>query len=61
MTEKDIALALAKAHLDTLLTDYVVIGSNKDGQIEDFFNCQSKEALSNLYNLFLDKTEDKIF
>jgi hypothetical protein len=61
LTEKDIALVLAKAHLDTLLTDYVVVGLNENGQIEDFFNCQSKEVLNNLYNLFLDKTEDKIF
>ncbi len=60
MTEKDIALALAKAHLEEMLTDFVVIGLNKSGQIEDFFNCRSKEILQKLYELFLEKTEEKL-
>lgn len=63
MTEKDIALALAKAHLDTLLTDYIVVGINRNIEpvvVEDFFHCESKERLKQIYELFLESVEDKL-
>lgn len=63
INSKLVAIELAKAHLETFLTDYVVIGFNRNKEpleVEDYFNCGSAEVLTKLFELFTSKTEEKI-
>jgi hypothetical protein len=57
------ALICAKEHLNTLITDYVIIGidrNNLDKPIFQEYNTSSKELLEKLYELFIKGIEQKI-
>jgi hypothetical protein len=61
---KTFALICAKEHLNTLATDYVIIGfdrNNLDAPIFQEYNTDSKEILEKLYELFIKSIELKIF
>lgn len=63
INDKSVALELAKAHIETILTDYVIIGFDRRKEplvMEDYFNCGSAEVLSKLLEMFIAKTEEKI-
>lgn len=58
------ALICAKEHLNTLITDYVIIGfdrNNLDKPIFQEYSTTSKEILEKLYELFIQSIENKIF
>lgn len=57
------ALICAKEHLLTLVTDFVIIGfdrNNLDKPIFQEYNTDSKEILEKLYELFNKSIENKI-
>jgi hypothetical protein len=57
------ALICAKEHLDTLITDYVIIGfdrNNLDKPLFEEYSTTSKEILEKLYELFIKSIESKI-
>lgn len=58
------ALICAKEHLNTLITDYVIIGidrNNLDKPVFQEYNTASQEMLTKLYELFLRSVEQQIF
>ena len=57
------ALICAKEHLNTLITDYVIIGidrNNLDKPVFQEYNTTSQEMLTKLYELFIRSIESKI-
>ena len=51
--KKKIAIALAKCHLDTVMSDYVVFGFNRYQEpidLQEEINVLTKEALVELYS-----------
>lgn len=57
------ALICAKEHLSTLITDFVIIGfdrNNLDKPIFQEYSTTSKEILEKLYELFIQSIENKI-
>ncbi len=60
--EEKFAITLAKAHLDTEMTDYVILGFNRRAEpieLIEYYNVGSEEALGKLYELFLERAEPK--
>lgn len=58
------ALICAKEHLNTLITDYVIIGidrNNLDKPVFQEYNTTSQEMLTKLYELFIRSVEQQIF
>lgn len=58
------ALICAKEHLSTLVTDFVIIGfdrNNLDKPIFQEYHTTSKEMLEKLYELFIKSIEQKIY
>ena len=54
-------ITLARAHLETELTDYIILGFNRTHEpivLQEFSNVGSKEALATLYEKFLERTEN---
>jgi len=61
--KEPIAATLGKAHFDTIMTDYVVLGfdrSKEPIELQEFYNVGSIEALEKIYELFLIRTEQKV-
>jgi hypothetical protein len=57
------ALICAKEHLNTLITDFVIIGfdrNNLDKPIFQEYSTTSKEILEKLYELFIQSIEQRI-
>lgn len=60
--KEEFAITLAKAHLDTEMTDYVIMGFNRNEdpiKLIEYYNVGSIEALEKIYNLFLVRTEQQ--
>ncbi len=54
-------ITLAKAHLETEMTDYVIFGFNRNAEkieLIEYYNTGSLEALAKLYDLFCDRNEE---
>lgn len=61
--KESFAVTLGKAHLDTLMTDYVILGFDRCKEpieLQEFYNVGSIEALEKIYELFLIRTEQKV-
>lgn len=61
---KIFALICAKEHLNTLVTDYVIIGFDRndlDKPLFEEYNTDSKAILEKLYEFFIKSIEQKIF
>lgn len=57
---RKIAITLAKAHLDTVMSDYVIFGFNRHQEpidLQEEINVLTKEALAKLYELVLGRLE----
>jgi hypothetical protein len=62
ITDKSVAIALAKAHIESAFTDYMVFAFDRNAapfQLEEFGNVGSQEVLQKMYELFLAKVEIK--
>ena len=62
--KEEFAATFAKAHLDTLMSDYVILGFNRSAEpieLIEFYNIGNKESLAKLYDLFLVRAEQQIF
>ena len=58
--KREIATTLAKAHLDTVMSDYVIFGFNRYQEpidLQEEINVLTQEALAKLYELVLGKIE----
>ena len=58
--KREIAIALAKAHLDTVMSDYVIFGFNRYQEpidLQEEINVLTQEALAKLYELVLGRME----
>jgi len=61
--KKQIAATLAKAHLESVFTDYMVFAFDRyeaPFKLEEFGNVGSVEVLKRMQELFLAKTESKV-
>lgn len=60
--QKNVAISLAKAHLESVFTDYMVFAFDREEKpfkLEEFGNVGSQEVLQRMYELFLAKVENK--
>ena len=60
LDKKDIAVTLAKAHLDTVMTDYLIIGFDSRKEpivLQEYFEAISQNNLTLLYEKFLERYE----
>lgn len=58
--KREIAITLAKAHLDTVMSDYVIFGFNRYQEpidLQEEINVLTQEALAKLYELVLGRLE----
>lgn len=54
------AITLAKAHLESEMTDYIIFGVDRRKEpleLIEYYNVGSEETLAKLYELFLARTE----
>lgn len=59
---RKVAISLAKAHIESTFTDYMVFAFNREEKpfkLEEFGNVGSQEVLQRMYELFLSKIETK--
>ena len=62
ITDKSVAIALSKAHIESVFTDYMVFAFDRHAapfKLEEFGNVGSQEVLQKMYELFLAKVEVK--
>lgn len=58
--KRKIAIALAKCHLDTVMSDYVIFGFNRYQEpidLQEEINVLTPEALQKLYELILTRMD----
>ena len=63
ITDKTIAYVLAKAHLQTELTDFVVVGFNRNNPqkpVEIIYECANIQTLALLLDEFQKQADKKI-
>jgi hypothetical protein len=59
--KRSVAIHLAKAHLDTVMTDYVIFGFDRAKDpiyLQEEINVMTVEALGQLYELTLKRLEE---
>lgn len=62
VTDKSVAIALAKAHIESAFTDYMVFAFDRNAapfKLEEFGDVGSAEILMKMRELFLAKLETK--
>lgn len=62
VTDKSVAIALSKAHIESAFTDYMVFAFDRNAapfKLEEFGDVGSAEILMKMRELFLAKLETK--
>lgn len=61
--KEEFSITLAKAHLDTEMTDYVILGFKRGDaplKLKEFYNVGSIEALEKIRELFIIRVGQEI-
>ena len=61
--KEEFAATLAKAHLDTLMSDYIIMGFKRGEdplKLQEFYNVGCVEALEKIRDLFLIRANQEI-
>lgn len=63
MLEENIAITLAKAHLSTIMSDFLIVGFDSIKEpivLQEYFDSISQNNLTLLYEKLLEQTEKRL-